>query len=81
MQTIDDTLNLLRRQADLESAMKQPGGIRITEEQELHFVRRQLRQYPEAVRAVLQAAHALSKPVSNLSATDVEGWVSHEQVA
>jgi hypothetical protein len=81
MQTIDDTLKLLRRQADIEFAMKQPGGIRITEEQELHFVRRQLRLYPEAVQAVVQAAHPLRKHVGDLSATDVEQWVSHEQVA
>jgi hypothetical protein len=31
--TIVDILTLLLRQADLESAMKQPGSIRIDEEQ------------------------------------------------
>ncbi|MDP9087738.1 MAG: hypothetical protein M3O26_03235 [Pseudomonadota bacterium] len=35
MQTVDDALGLLKRQADLESAMKQVGGNKITEEQEL----------------------------------------------
>jgi len=35
MQTVDEALNLLKRQAELEAAMKHPGGIRITEEQEL----------------------------------------------
>ncbi len=81
MQTIDDTLALLRRQADLESAMKQPGGIRITEEQELHTIRRQLERFPEAVEAIVQAAHALRKPVTNLSSTDVEAWARQDKVA
>jgi len=39
METVIETLSLLKRQADLETAMKQPGGVRITEEQELHLVR------------------------------------------
>ncbi len=81
MQTIDDTLMLLRRQADLESAMKQPGGIRITEEQELHTIRRQLERFPEAVEAIIQAAHALRKPMANLNGTDVEAWARHDKVA
>jgi len=81
MQTIDETLSLLRRQVEIESAMKGPGGIRITEEQELHMIRRQLQRFPEAVQAIIQAAHALRKPVSNLSATDVESWAIQDQVA
>jgi hypothetical protein len=28
MQTVDEALNLLKRQAELEAAMRQPGGIR-----------------------------------------------------
>jgi hypothetical protein len=81
MQTIDDTLTLLRRQAEIESAMKHPGGIRITEEQELHNIRRQLERFPEAMEAIVQAAHALRKPVSNLTSTDVEAWARHDKVA
>jgi len=57
MHTNDDTLTPLRRQAELESAMEQPAGIRIIEEQELHNVRRKLERFPEAVEAILQAAH------------------------
>jgi hypothetical protein len=33
---------LLQRQAELESAMKQPGGARVTEEQELRAVKQKL---------------------------------------
>jgi hypothetical protein len=33
---------LVQRQAELESAMKQPGGARVTEEQELQAVKHKL---------------------------------------
>jgi hypothetical protein len=74
MQTVNEALRLLRRQADLERAMKQPGGVRITEEQELHVVRRQLMEFPEAMEAALQAAHAMRRPISEITARDVELW-------
>ena len=59
--------------------MRQPGGIRITEEQELHIVRRRLENFPEAMRAVLQAAHALRRHVTQVSAQDVETWAATRQ--
>jgi hypothetical protein len=37
METVNETLGLLKRQAELENAMNLPCGIRITEEQELHL--------------------------------------------
>lgn len=74
MQTVNEALGLLKRQAELETAMKQVGGIRITEEQELHVVRRRIAQFPEAVRAVIQAAHGLRRPVTEVTADDVESW-------
>jgi hypothetical protein len=58
MQTVDEALNLLKRQAELEKAMRQRGGIRVIEEQELHTVRRQLDEIPEAMRAAIQASRA-----------------------
>ena len=61
--------------------MKNPGGIRITEEQELHFIRRQLQQFPEATQAVVQAAHALRRPIAELTAQDVEMWACNKLVA
>ena len=73
--------NLLKRQAEIENAMKNPGGIRITEEQELHLIRRQLQQFPEVMQAVIQAAHALRRPIAELTAQDVEMWAGNEQVA
>jgi hypothetical protein len=76
MQTVDEALNLLKRQAELEAAMRQPRGIRITAEQELHVVRRRLNDFPEAIKAVVQAAHALRRPVTEVSAHDVESWAA-----
>jgi len=81
MQTIDDTLTLLRRQAELESAMKHPGAIRISEEQELHTIRRQLQRFPKAVEAIVQASHSLRKPVANLTSRVVEAWARPDKVA
>jgi hypothetical protein len=76
METVNEALVLLKRQAELEAAMKQPGGIRITEEQELHLVRRRLENFPEAMRAVIEAAHALRRPVSEVSVQEVETWAA-----
>jgi hypothetical protein len=76
METVDEALGLLKRQAELEAGMKLPGGFRLTEEQELQIVRRRLAQYPEAIRAVMQAAHALRRPVTEVTARDVESWAN-----
>jgi hypothetical protein len=54
MQTVTTALTLLKRQVELETAMRKRGGIRIVEEQELANVRLQLQKYPEALQAVVQ---------------------------
>ena len=76
MQPINEAIRLLRRQADLEAAMRKPGGIRITEEQELIMLKRRLTEYPEAALAVMQAAHAIRKPVTAVTASEVEAWAN-----
>jgi type II secretory pathway predicted ATPase ExeA len=43
--------------------MKEAGGIRITEEQELLVLKRRLATYPQAIQTVVQAAHALRRSV------------------
>jgi hypothetical protein len=53
---------------------KEPGGIRITEEQELLILGRRLASYPQAINAVVQAADALYRPVTEVTAEDVESW-------
>ena len=76
METVTEALGLLKRQAELEAAMKRPGEFRITEEQELHVVRRRIANFPEAIGAAIQAAHALRRPVTDVTASDVASWAS-----
>ena len=40
--------------------------------QELQLVRRRLATFPEAMQAVMYAAHALRRPVTKLTPQDVE---------
>jgi len=47
MKSVNELLKLFMRQAELERAMRQPGGARVTEEKELHTVRRRLAEFPE----------------------------------
>jgi len=49
MNSVNELLELFTRQAALEKAMRQPGGARVTEEQELLAVRRKLAKLPEAM--------------------------------
>lgn len=42
MDIVDETSQLTKRQAELESAMKQRGGARVIEEKELRDVKRRL---------------------------------------
>ena len=50
MKSINELLELFRRQGELERAMKQPGGARVLEERELHAVRRRLAAVPESMK-------------------------------
>jgi hypothetical protein len=72
MEPLIEALRLIKRQTELESAMRRPGGIRITEERELHQLRGALSQYPAAVTAIMEAASRMRRPVDTISAEDVE---------
>jgi hypothetical protein len=72
MEPLSEALRLLRRQSQLEDAMRRPGGIRVVEEREIYALREQLKHYPAAVRAILDAASRLHRPVETLSPRDVE---------
>jgi hypothetical protein len=50
MKSVNELLKLFMRQAELERAMRQPGGARVTEEQELRAVRLRLAEFPEDMR-------------------------------
>ncbi len=71
MEPIHEALELLKRQAELETGLRQPGGIRVTEERELYALRARLQRYPQAVTAILQAARNLNRPVDTLEPHDV----------
>jgi hypothetical protein len=47
MKSVNELLILFMRQAQLERAMKQRGGARVVEEQDLHVVRQKFAAYPE----------------------------------
>jgi hypothetical protein len=54
VESINDALKLFMRQAQLERAMKQPGGARVIEEQELLAVRRKLAALPKERQPVVE---------------------------
>ena len=56
MKSVNELLQLFTRQAELEKAMRQPGGARVTEEQELLAVKRKLAKLPEAMGISLTSA-------------------------
>jgi hypothetical protein len=72
MEPLHEALRLIKRQTELENAMRRPGGIRVTEEHELFRLRDALTQYPAAVTAILEAADRMRRPVDTISADDVE---------
>jgi hypothetical protein len=72
MEPLSEALRLLRRQSELEEAMRRPGGIRVTEERELYQLRDNLQKYPAAVRAILDASRLLHRPVDTLTTNDIE---------
>ena len=73
MEPLHEALRLIKRQTELETAMRRPGGIRVTEERELFQLRGALSQYPAAVTAIMDAAARMRRPVDTISAVDVEG--------
>jgi hypothetical protein len=68
MHTVEESLKLLERQAELEQAAQLNGGFRLREEKELRGLHRQWAKYLEAIRAVLQASHALRRPIDDVGA-------------
>jgi hypothetical protein len=50
MKSVNELLTLFMRQAQLERAMKQPGGARVIEERELNSVRQKLAAIPGPIK-------------------------------
>ena len=71
MEPIHTALELLKRQADIEARLRQPGGARVTEERDLYVLRQSLQRYPEAVTAILETARNLNRTVDTLRPDDL----------
>ena len=50
MKTVNELLELFMRQAQLERAMRQPGGARVNDERQLDAVKKRLAAYPDAMK-------------------------------
>ena len=72
MEPLSEALRMLRRQAELENAMRKPGGIKVMEERELYALQAHLATVPAAARAVLEAARRLHRPVDVLTLREIE---------
>ncbi len=72
MEPLHEALRSIKRQTELEAAMRRPGGIRVTEERELFQLRDALARFPAAVSAIVDAAARMRRPVDTISAQDVE---------
>ncbi len=53
---LNGALELVKRQAELQTGPRQSGGIRISDERDLYAPRDRLRHYPRGVTAILQTA-------------------------
>jgi hypothetical protein len=71
MRSVNELLKLFMRQAELEHAMRQPGGARVIEEQELHKVRQRVAGFPEEMRRKLaEPSAAAASAGARAAATD-----------
>lgn len=71
MKSVNELLELFTRQAELERAMRRPGGARVTEEQELLAVRRKLAKLPDATGGPLTSA--MGPPATAKSDRGIDG--------
>jgi len=73
MEPITEALQLLRRQAEIQSGLRRWDSTnRVVEERELYLIRQRLARYPAAVQAIALTAAELHRPVEHLSVRDVE---------
>jgi hypothetical protein len=72
MEPLHETLRLIKRQSEIQTAMRRPGGIRVTEERELFQLRAALARYPAAVNAIMETASRMHRPLDAISIEDVE---------
>lgn len=78
MDTIDETVALIRRQTELELELMNRTDITPKAERDLLAMRRRLAAHPHAVSAILHTARALRRSPDAVSARDVAAWSSEE---
>ena len=72
MEPISEALQLLKRQAEIQSGLRRSRDNPMLAERELYLIRNRLAHYPAAVQAIGLAAAELHRPVDTLSVRDVE---------
>ena len=72
MELIVEALRLLKRQAEIQHALRGARGSPVLEERELYLIRNRLAQYPAAVQAIALTAAELHRPIDTLSVRDIE---------
>ena len=72
MEPISEALQLLKRQAEIQSALRRSRDNPLLAERELYLIRQRLDRYPAALQAIAFAASELHRPVDTLSVRDVE---------
>lgn len=78
MDTIDETVALIRRQCELELDLMNRSEITPKAERDLLAKRRRLAAHPHALSAILHTARALKRSPAAVSARDVAAWSSEE---
>lgn len=78
MDTIDETVALIRRQCELELELMNRSEITPKAEWDLLAMRRRLAAHPHALSAILHTARALKRSPDAVSARDVAAWSSEE---
>jgi len=72
MEPIGEALQSLKRQAEIQHALRRESPTRVIEERELYLIRRRLTRYPAALQAIAVAASELHRPADTLSVRDVQ---------
>ena len=78
MDTIDETVALIRRQCELELEIMNRADSSPKAERDLLAMRRRLAAHPHAMSAILHTARALKRSPDAVSARDVAAWSSEE---
>jgi hypothetical protein len=76
--TIDETVALIRRQTELELELMNRADSSPKAERDLLAMRRRIAAHPHAVNAILHTARALKRSPDAVSARDVAAWSSEE---